>query len=495
MASLTFYGGVGEIGGNRILLEDRGHRVLLDFGLSFRHQDDYFHEFLNPRKVNGIGDWIAMGMAPDLPGVYRQDYRDQAGLPPEERGVDGVLVSHAHMDHVGLIPLLRPDVPLYLSEGGRLLLDTIQTTGAQTSKDFLEFFEEFAFYENQKGSTSKTKRNTAGHEPEPRPVVEGPELAHGETDVEIYPVDHSLPGARGYILETDAGTVAYTGDFRFHGRQRHLSQTFAERLGGVDVLVTEGTNMGHEDPAEDTEIPEPNSEADVRDAVIDAVGTEDGFVAVNYPVRDLDRLLSFWEAAKATGRRLLLTTKQAWMMRRFHEAGWEVPGLADAHLGIYLARKGYGLVARDDLPPDLQDMVPMEYARWERDFLDHPHAVTAGDVAAEPNGFLVYVDLFNMTELVDLAPDGGTYVYSKVEAFNDEMELDFERLQNWLAHFDLDYVKAHASGHASRPELEHMIDEARPGTIIPVHTLNVKAFEDRYRERVVRAETGRSVAV
>lgn len=493
MASLTFHGGVGEIGGNRVLLEDRGHRLLVDFGLSFRHQDEYFHEFLNPRKVNGIGDWIAMGMAPDLRGVYRQDYRDQAGLPPEERAVDGVLVSHAHMDHVGLIPLLRPDVPLYLSEGARLLLDTIQTTGAQTTKDFLETFEEFQFYQNQKGGISKTTRRT--HDPTPRPVVEGPELAEGETDVEIYPVDHSLPGARGYILETDAGTVAYTGDFRFHGRQSQLSKKFAERLGGVDVLVTEGTNMGQEDPDGETEIPEPNSEANVRDAVVDAIGREDGFVAVNYPVRDLDRLLSFWEAAKATGRRLLLTTKQAWMMRRFHGAGWEVPDVDDSHIGVYLPRKGYGLVARDDLDEEKRRMLRSEYAPWEREFLDHAHAVTAADVAAEPNAYLVYIDLFNMTELVDLDPEGGSYVYSKVEAFNDEMELDFERLQNWLTHFELDYVKAHASGHASRPELEHMIDEARPGTIIPVHTLNVKAFEERYRDRVIRAETGRSVAL
>ncbi len=493
MASLTFHGGVGEIGGNRIVLDDRGHRLLLDFGLSFRHQDEYFHEFLNPRKVNGIGDWLAMGMAPDLPGVYRQDYRDQAGLPPEERAVDGVLVSHAHMDHVGLIPLLRPDVPLYLSEGARLLLDTIQTTGAQTTKDFLEYFEEFEFYENQKGGTSKTRRDTKGHEPEPRPVVETAALAEGETDLEIYPVDHSLPGARGYILETDAGTIAYTGDFRFHGRQSHLSKKFAERLGGVDVLVTEGTNMGDEDPSGETEIPKANSETHVRDAVTDAVDAEDGFVAVNYPVRDLDRLLSFWEAAKATGRRLLLTTKQAWMMRRFNEAGWDVPGLDDNHLGVYLPRKGYGLVARDGLAEEVQAMAPSEYYKWERDFLEHPHAVTAPDVVAEPNAFLVYIDLFNMTELVDLAPAGGAYIYSKVEAFNDEMEIDFRRLKNWLDRFDLDYVKAHASGHASRPELEHMIDEARPGTIIPVHTLNVKAFEERYQERVIRAETGRSV--
>jgi ribonuclease J len=50
MVELTFFGGVKEIGGNKILLEDNGTRVFLDFGLSFGLRKKYYDEFLQARS-------------------------------------------------------------------------------------------------------------------------------------------------------------------------------------------------------------------------------------------------------------------------------------------------------------------------------------------------------------------------------------------------------------------------------------------------------------
>ena len=73
MAKLTFYGGVKEIGGNKILLEDRDTKIFLDFGMSFARRDMYFEEFLNPRPANGIGDFLTLNLIPDISGIYRED--------------------------------------------------------------------------------------------------------------------------------------------------------------------------------------------------------------------------------------------------------------------------------------------------------------------------------------------------------------------------------------------------------------------------------------
>lgn len=54
---LAFYGGVQEIGGNKILLEDDDTKVFLDFGMSFSQSGKYFSEFLQPRKCNCIIDF------------------------------------------------------------------------------------------------------------------------------------------------------------------------------------------------------------------------------------------------------------------------------------------------------------------------------------------------------------------------------------------------------------------------------------------------------
>jgi len=58
IVKLTFYGGVNEIGGNMILLEDKDTKIFLDFGMSFSFGVEYFTGFLQPRRVNGLGDYF-----------------------------------------------------------------------------------------------------------------------------------------------------------------------------------------------------------------------------------------------------------------------------------------------------------------------------------------------------------------------------------------------------------------------------------------------------
>lgn len=83
MVSLTFYGGVNEIGGNKILLEDKDTKVFLDFGKGFGRRSSFFEEYLNPRTANGIVDFLTMGLLPDISGAYRDDLLVLAGRKPE----------------------------------------------------------------------------------------------------------------------------------------------------------------------------------------------------------------------------------------------------------------------------------------------------------------------------------------------------------------------------------------------------------------------------
>ena len=58
MTSLTFYGGVNEIGGNKVLLQDKDTKIFLDFGKSFNKYSKNYEDYLKPRTSNGIGDFI-----------------------------------------------------------------------------------------------------------------------------------------------------------------------------------------------------------------------------------------------------------------------------------------------------------------------------------------------------------------------------------------------------------------------------------------------------
>ncbi|HLF16102.1 MAG TPA: MBL fold metallo-hydrolase, partial [Candidatus Thermoplasmatota archaeon] len=70
-ATLTGYGGVGEIGGNAFLLDDGRTRLFLDFGKRFGGKGsgwgDYFDEFLKPRTFRYVQDLMALGLVPPLP--------------------------------------------------------------------------------------------------------------------------------------------------------------------------------------------------------------------------------------------------------------------------------------------------------------------------------------------------------------------------------------------------------------------------------------------
>ncbi|MEM3824216.1 MAG: MBL fold metallo-hydrolase, partial [Candidatus Bathyarchaeia archaeon] len=87
--AITFYGGVNEVGGNKILLKDRDTRVFFDFGMSFSMKRQFYSPpFLSPKSEKSLQD---LGILPKIDGIYRFD--DKA---PE---IDAVFISHGHMDH------------------------------------------------------------------------------------------------------------------------------------------------------------------------------------------------------------------------------------------------------------------------------------------------------------------------------------------------------------------------------------------------------------
>ena len=63
MTSLTFYGGVNEIGGNKILLEEKGTRILLDFGQSFDFGAEYFRSWLSPFSLSDSARYTMLAIS------------------------------------------------------------------------------------------------------------------------------------------------------------------------------------------------------------------------------------------------------------------------------------------------------------------------------------------------------------------------------------------------------------------------------------------------
>ena len=69
MVSLRFYDGLGEIGGNKFLVEDGDLRFWLDFGRSLSVGSDYYTGWLQPRSQNQLGDLFEFGLVPRIEAV------------------------------------------------------------------------------------------------------------------------------------------------------------------------------------------------------------------------------------------------------------------------------------------------------------------------------------------------------------------------------------------------------------------------------------------
>ena len=110
--------------------------------------------------------------------------------------------------------------------------------------------------------------------------------------------------------------------------------------------------------------------------------------------------------------------------------------------------------------------------------MDHKNMVSYKDIRDNQKDFVFYCNFFQLKELIDVRPNkGSSYIRSLVEPFNEDMELDEKRVNNWMNHFGLSPMhQIHASGHAPGTEIGRMIRGIKPKKLIPVHTEHPKEF-------------------
>jgi len=320
-ASVEFWGGVGVIGSSKVLIRDGGHRVLLDLGLDIPKDGDLFRVPAAPRPGRELSDRLRVGAAPAIPGLFDPTALTAGDWLAEQVEPTSLFVTHPHIDHVGLVGFVRPEVPVHASP------DTIALLAAL-----------------EKGQEALPGPRSFAGPAAWRPVALGERVQVGPMTVERFDVDHDVPGASGYRVATSDGVLAFTGDFRFHGHRPELSWAFAEAVADADVLVTEGTTLSWE------EIHPLRTEVDVN-AMFEAelAGNPDLVMLAVY-ARDFDRVRDFTAIAEAAGRQVLWPDRTAAFLRA---AGFD-GALSVGEAGLDAVREAPGRYVvqldADDIP-------------------------------------------------------------------------------------------------------------------------------------------------
>jgi ribonuclease J len=244
--------------------------------------------------------------------------------------------------------------------------------------------------------------------------------------VRFQAVDHDLPGATGFLIETPDLTIAYTGDHRWHGLHPELTQSFAESVRGADVLIQEGVSLGFR-----PSIPEPGAEpppAQLTEAEVHAgfeplLAETAGLVVVNLPGENRERVAGLAQACARTDRRLLMEPDSATL------AGWD---------GVL-----------DDAEP----------------------------VRADPRGHCVQLGFKGLPTLIDLAPPPGSVLVHSGGSPLGRYDPRWPVMEAWCSLTGLELISLSSSGHSRPEDIVRMVQTVRPGLVIPVHTQAPEALD------------------
>jgi ribonuclease J len=383
-AHLSFLGGVGEVGRNMAAVELDDRLLVIDAGLSFPHTE-----------MPGIDIVL-----PDF--EYLRENRDR---------VEAIVLTHGHEDHIGAVPYLLREfsLPIY---------------GTPFTLALLE---------------GKLEEHGVRDHAELRIVAPGGAATVGPFSMRFLRVTHSIPDGMAVAVDSPAGTILHTGDFKLDqtpldGRATDLHALAQEAQRGVHLLLSDSTNA--------EEAGYTASERSVGPVLNDIVARAPKRVVVACFSSHIHRIQQIVNAARASERVV------SFLGRSMHQSV-----AAARELGILTV-------------PD-QDVVPIE----EIDRLDPQRVVViCTGSQGEP---LSALSLMAAREHKWVKLDEGDTVVlssSLIPGNEPAIHRTVDGLYRTGADvFHLPAAAVHASGHAAAEELRLMLSLVRPRWFVPIH--------------------------
>ncbi|MFC0589234.1 ribonuclease J [Novosphingobium aquiterrae] len=376
-------GGSGEIGMNVNLYGCQGKWLMVDLGMTFG--------------------------ANEYPGIELV-FADLDFIEQNRKDLLGVVLTHAHEDHIGAVPYFAEElgVPLYATPfTAKLVANKLAEAGnaASVELNVIDHLDRFEI---------------------------------GPFGIRYVPLAHSIAEGNALLIDTPYGKIFHTGDWKLDDRPLVGTPATAQELtaigdSGVLALVCDSTNVFNPEPS--------GSEGDVRDGLLAEVAKHTGKrVVVTTFASNVARLQTLGEVARATKRQLCVAGRSLdRIIRTGQDCGYlqDLPPIVDFDTAMGLPRGDVLILATGG-----QGEPRAALSRIAED--SHPIALESGDVV-----------LFSSRQI----PGN---------------EIAIGRIQNRLAARNIAIVTdrqshIHVSGHPGRPELEALYGWIRPEILVPVH--------------------------
>ncbi|WP_172135555.1 ribonuclease J [Adlercreutzia sp. ZJ473] len=324
----------------------------------------------------------------------------------------GIVITHGHEDHTGSLPYLLKDldrtVPIYAT---KLTLGLIEGKFAEHRIKNAKLVE----------------------------IKPGDEVKLGCMTVDFFAVNHSIPGAVGLFLQSPAGNVLHTGDFKLDQTPIdgvHTDFAALARFGeiGVDLMMSDSTNAQNANFTP--------SEAEVGKSLAQIISQARGRVIIASFASHIHRMQQICDAAVANGRKVVVTGRS--MIQNTDIA----------------RRLGYLNISDNDLIDayDLSGIPPEQVVIMCTGSQGEPLSA----LARIANGEHRTIDIER----------GDTVIISATPVPGNEKAVT--RVINSLAKigadvYDKSRARVHVSGHAGAEELKIVLTIVQPHAFMPVH--------------------------
>jgi ribonuclease J len=272
-------------------------------------------------------------------------------------------------------------------------------------------------------------------------------------------MDHSAFDSRSFLLSAGGRTVFYTGDFRAHGRKWQLFHRLPAKLPRkIDVLLMEGTHVGNpRGPL--------RTETDIKNK-IQATGMKySGLKFVYTSGQNIDRLVSFYKAARHSGKALVLDLYTAFILDSLKYPGIPHPSRRFPEIKVLYSKPYMKRLAMAGLKD-----------AWDK---YRPYQVWPRQIARKPGDYFLMYRPGVIKEIEEIGSfKDSVLIYSLYSGYRTEKS--YAKVLAFLQKYGISETIIHTSGHAYPKHLWLLANKLNPGVLIPVHTFDPEGFKSIY---------------